>query len=150
MKLPAVQHIADGYGQARTSDVGQFELRLFQQFGEEPLIPLLAAAFPLVRRANGRAAILFKLLRYSRRYPEVASLAMAALADRAYLVREHACSMLAYSLRQEALPALHALNTHIDAKTRADALAAADAITQQNHHYYVDRAHTGTTLWQVG
>jgi hypothetical protein len=150
MKLPAVQQIADGYRQARTSDVGQFELRLFQQFGEEPLIPLLAAAFPLVGRASGRAAILFKLLRYARGYPEVASLAVAALTDRAYLVREHACSMLAYSLRQDALPALHTLSAHVDARTRADALAAADAITQQNHHYYVDRAHTGTTLWQVG
>ena len=150
MKFPAIQQIADGYGQARTSDVGQFELDLFQQFGEEPLIPLLVAAFPLVRRASGRAAILFKLLRYSRGYPEVASLAIAALTDRAYLVREHACSMLAYSLRQEALPALRTLSTHTDAETRADASAAVDAITQQNHHYYVDRAHTGTTQWQVG
>ena len=150
MKLPAIQQIADGYGQAKSSDVGQFELRLFRQFGEEPLILQLAAAFPLVRRASGRAAILFRLLRYSRRYPEVASLAIAALSDRAYLVREQACSMLAYSLRQDALPSLRALGTHSDAKTRADALAAADAITQQNHHYYVDRAHTGTTLWQVG
>ena len=150
MKFPAAQQIADGYGLAQTSEVGQFELRLFQQFGEEPLIPLLTTAFPLVRRASGRAAILSRLLRYSRRYPEVASLAITALTDRAYLVREHACSMLAYSLRQEALPALRTLSTHSDARTRADALAATDAISQQNHHYYVDRAHSGTALWQVG
>lgn len=150
MKIPAVQQIADGYGQARPSEVGQFELRLFQNFGEEPLIPQLVAAFPLVRRASGRAAILFRLLRHSRRCPDVTSLAIAALADRAYLVREGACSMLAYSLRQDVLPALRALGTHMDARTRADAMAAADAISQQNHHFYVDRAHTGTTLWQVG
>ena len=150
MKTPAVQQIAAGYGQAKTSEVSQFELRLFQQFGEEPLIPLLVAAFPLVRRASGRVAILFRLLRYSRSHSEVASLAVAALEDRAYLVREHACSMLAYSLRQDALPALRKLSTHANAKTRADALAAADAINQQNHHYYVNRTPTGTALWQVG
>ena len=150
MKFPAVQQIADGYGQAKSAEVGKFELGLFQQFGGEPLVPLLVAAFPLVRRASGRAAILSQLLRYSRHHTEVTSLAIAALTDRAYLVREHACSVLAYSLRQDALPALRTLNSHTDARTRLDALAAADAIALQNHHYYVDRTHTGTTLWQVG
>jgi hypothetical protein len=150
MKFPAVQDIADNYGSAKSSDVGQYELRLFQEFGEEPLIPSLLAAFPLVRRASGRAAILSKLLRHSRQHSKITDLAVQALSDRAYLVREHACSVLAYSLNLKILPVLHAMSTHADPRTRADAQAAADAISGQNHHYYVDRDRTGNNLWLVG
>ena len=150
MKFPGAQEIAENYGLATSSQVGQFEQRLFHKYGEETLIPTLVAAFPLVRRASGRVAILARLLRYSRSHPQVASLAIEALADRGYKVREHACSLLAYSLRPDVLPALATTSIHKDSRTRVDALAAADTISHQNHNYYVDRDHSGASEWHVG
>src|SRR6185312_6211850 len=86
-----------------------------------------ASAYPLIRRSNGRASILFRLPRYARVRQDVVSLALSALADRSSIVREYACSILAYSLRSDVIPQLASLQSHPDLKTRA---AAAAAITQ--------------------
>lgn len=149
MSLPAIDEIVAIYSQTKGSDVGQAEHRLFQKFGLEPLIPLLASAFPLVRRCDGRASILFSLPRFARRRQDVVSLALLALADRSYIVRESACSVLAYSLRPDVIPHLMSMQGHADLKTRAAATAAIDAISNQNHHYFVDRKHSGSTFWGV-
>jgi hypothetical protein len=42
-----------------------------------------------------------------------------------------------------------ALLQHTDARTREDATRALDAIHHQNHHYFVDRAHSGRSFWVV-
>jgi hypothetical protein len=149
MPLPSVDELVAIYSQGRGSDIGQSEQRLFQAFGLESLVPLLIEAFPRVRRGDGRASILFWLVRFARTHPAVVSLAISALSDRAYLVREEACSILAYSLRRDVLPQLAPLQTHPDQKTRAAAAAAVDAICNNNHHYFVDRGHTGCTFWGV-
>jgi hypothetical protein len=149
MPLPSVDELVAIYSQGRGSDIGQSEQRLFQAFGLESLVPLLIKAFPHVRRSAGRASILFWLVRFARTQPAVVSLAISALSDRAYLVREEACSILAYSLSREVLPSLASLQTHPDQKTRAAARAAVDAICNNNHHYFVDRGHTGRTFWGV-
>jgi hypothetical protein len=38
---------------------------------------------------------------------------------------------------------------HSDADTVADAKAAIDAIRSRNHHYFVDRSHSGRSFWEV-
>lgn len=149
MLLPTIDELVALYSQTKGSDVGQAEHRLFQQHGLEPLIPLLASAYPLIRRCSGRASILFWLPRYARTHQEVVSLALSALTDRSYIVREHACSILAYSLRPDVIPQLTALQAHSDLKTRAAASAAVNAISSKNHHYFVDRKHSGSTFWGV-
>lgn len=149
MQLPSVDELVAIYGQGRASDIGQSEQRLFQAFGLEPLISPLIKAFPHIRRSHGRASVLFWLVRYARTHPAVVCLAVSALSDRAYLVREEACSILAYSLRRDVLPQLAPLQTHPDQKTRAAAAAAVDAISNNNHHYFVDRGHTGSNFWGV-
>jgi hypothetical protein len=149
MSLPTIDELVALYSQTKGSDVGQAEHRLFQQHGLESLIPLLASACPLIRRASGRARILFWLPRYARTHQEVVSLALSALADRSYIVREYACSILAYSLRLDVIPQLTSLQAHSDPKTRASAAAAIDAISSKNHHYFVDRSHSGSTFWGV-
>jgi hypothetical protein len=149
MSLPTVDELVALYSQAKGSDIGRAESRLFQQHGLESLIPLLAKAYPRIRRFSGRACILFWLLRYARTRQDVVSLALSALTDRSFVVREYACSILAYSLRPEAIPQLTSLLAHPDLKTRASALAAIDAISSTNHHYYIDRSHSGSTFWGV-
>lgn len=149
MPLPSTEELIALYSQARPSDIGQAENALFQAHGLEPLVPLLVEVYPHLRRSAGRAALLSWLVPYARIRQDVVSLAILALADRAGLVRERACSILAYSLRDDALPPLEALLAHADHKTRACAAAAMDAIASRHHHDYVDTEHTGDVFWGV-
>jgi len=149
MPLPSIDELVAIYSQSRASDIGQSESRLFQTYGLKPLVSLLVEAFPRIRRSSGRASILFWLVRFARTHPAVVSLATSALSDRAHLVREYACSILAYSLRRDVLPQLALLHAHPDQKTRAAVAAAVDAISHGNHHYFVDRGHTGNTFGGV-
>jgi hypothetical protein len=70
-----------------------------------------------------------------------------ALNDRAALVRHRACALLAYSLREDAIPYLEKLLTHKNNKTVADATAAIDSIKQKNAHFFIDRDHSGRVFW---
>lgn len=149
MLPPSIDELVAIYSQGRASDIGQSEQRLFQAFGLEALIPQLIKAFPHIRRSRGRASILFWLVRYARTHHAVVSLAKLALSDRARLVREEACAILAHSLRRDVLPQLASLRAHPDQNTRAAAAAAVDAISNRNHHYFIDRGHTGSNFWGV-
>jgi len=113
------------------------------------VVPYLAEFFPKAKKLEGRRAIVFHAINYARTSEAAFRLGVAALHDRATIVRHRACGVLAYSLRRDALPHLQALTVHEDQKTADDARAAIDAIRQQNHHYFVDRHHTGQTFWVV-
>jgi HEAT repeat protein len=91
----------------------------------------------------------FHAIRFGRTHPEAFELGIQALKDTATLVRYRACGLLAYSLRREAIPYLKELLQHEDPKTVEDAKAAIDAIQHRNHHYFVDRSHSGHMFWQV-
>lgn len=111
--------------------------------------PYLAEAYPSFRKWQGRASLVFHSIRYARVSDEAFRLGLDALADKATLVRYRACGLLAYSQRSEALPTLNALVGHHDSRTAEDARAAIDAITRRNHHYFVDRNHSGRSFWEV-
>lgn len=113
------------------------------------VVPHLAAAFPRFKKWQGRASLVFHSIHYARKSEEAFQLGLAALSDKATVVRYRACGLLAYSLRNDALPALKPLLNHTDKKTAEDAAAAIDAIRHNNHHYFVDRNHTGRAFWQV-
>jgi len=149
MNIPAAEVIASGYDQRRGSDVAAFELQLWGAHPRREVVPALVAAFKFTKLAYGRAAILSSLLPFARLSPQVTALACTALQDRSYLVREHGCSVLAYSQLQSVLPALRIAIHHPDPRTQADASAAISAIESCNHNRYVDRQATGSTLWQV-
>ena len=149
MQLPSIEELVKTYSQSRLTDIGHSEHALFQKHGLEPLVPLLVETYPHLRRSEGRSAILFWLVRYARTHQAVVSLAISALTDRSRIVREYACSILAYSLRDDVLPSLSTLLDHPDLKTRESAAAAIDAVSCKNHHYYLDRAHTGYSFWGV-
>lgn len=115
----------------------------------ESVVKYLAEAYPKMKKWQGRVSCVFHCIRYARSNQVAYDLGIAALQDRATLVRYRACGLLAYSLREDAIPHLKKLATHTDAQTASDARAAIDAITNKNHHYFVDRHHSGSTFWEV-
>ena len=88
-------------------------------------------------------------LRFARTSDIAFELGITALHDRSFVVRYRACGLLAFSQRRDALPALRPLLKHRDPRTAADATAAIDAIKRRNHHYFIDREHTGQIFWRV-
>lgn len=113
----------------------------------DDLLPLLAEAFPGIRKWEGRASIMRYVGKFSRENDTAFRMGVAAAQDRAYDVRHYGCALLAYSLRADALPTLAALLKHADRRTVEDARAAIDAIKSQNHNYFKDRDHSGKILW---
>jgi len=113
------------------------------------IVPFLAEAYAKMKRADGRRSCVFHSMKFGRSSEAAFQLGIAALNDRATLVRYRACGLLAYSLRRDAVPHLQALLQHPDARTAEDAGAAIDAIEAQNHHFFRDRDHSGRTFWEL-
>jgi HEAT repeat protein len=109
----------------------------------------LANAYPEMKKAQARISCVFYSTKYARTSESAFQLGIAALSDRATLVRYRACGLLAYSLRQDAISHLKTLLKHDDSETAADARAAIDAIERKNHHLFIDRNHSGSTFWEV-
>lgn len=113
------------------------------------LMPYFRAAYPRFKKWPGRASLVYHAIRYGRSNEDAFQLGLAALQDKAQVVRYRACMLLAYALRDAALPALAACANHADPRTAEDARAAIDAIRNRNHHYFVDRDHSGMMRWVV-
>jgi hypothetical protein len=113
------------------------------------VVPYLAEVYPNIKKMEGRRSVVFHAIRHARTTEAAFQLGVAALNDRASIVRYRACCILAYSLRGDAIPHLEKLLAHKDRKTAADALAAIDAIKSRNHHYFVGRDHSGRQFWWV-
>jgi hypothetical protein len=113
------------------------------------VVPFLAEAYSSTKKAQGRVGLAFHAIRYARISQSAFELGIHALNDKATLVRYRACCICAYSLRADAIPHLKELLKHSDAKTAEDAAAAIDAIKRKNHHYFVDRSHSGMSFWIV-
>jgi hypothetical protein len=113
------------------------------------VVPFLAEAFPKARKWQGRVSLVFHCVRHARTSSVAFDLGLLALQDKSYMVRYRACGLLAYSLQKRAIPDLRRLLRHSDHRTVEDATAAIDAIENQNHHFFVDRSHTGRSFWEV-
>ncbi len=114
------------------------------------VVPFLAEAYPQMRKWQGRVSVVYHCMQYVRDHEAAFQLAVAATRDKATLVRYRACMMLAYSLDKRAIEPLKALLDHADQKTVEDAEAALDAIKHQNHHYFIDRGHSGKVKLNIG
>jgi len=124
---------------------------VWQQLGElsERPLPLLEQLFHTAKLKDVRRDIAFHAIRHARTNESAFRIGLAAITDKSTIVRYRGCCVLAYSLRHDALPALQPLLRHPDAKTVDDAKAAIDAIESRNHHFFVDRQHSGRLLWEV-
>jgi hypothetical protein len=103
--------------------------------GFEALIPGLIAAYPRIKHWEGRNSILFDLIRYARKRPEVVDLALVGLLDSANMVRMQSCIMLAYSQRKDVIPYLEQALSHKDKKTRQYAREAINHIRNKTVFY---------------
>lgn len=123
-------------------------------YGDEPhfdeiralgsgVLPYFIEEYPKARHWRQRASFLYRAIRYARTSPNAVALAKAALDDKSREVRYRACMLLACSLDKNALPSLEAARSHPDSRTREDICAAIDAITSENHNFFVDREHSG-------
>jgi hypothetical protein len=147
--VPTTDAVVAAIDNKRQADSDEGTGRLLRKYDLKGLVPVFIAAYPRIKNSAGRNSILFWLIRFARKRPEVVELALGGLRDRAYLVRMQACAILAYSLRRDAIPRLKELLRHSNPETRADAAAAIDAIKNRKHHYWVDRDHSGKVRWEV-
>lgn len=147
--IPTLEEVVMAFDDHRDWAVSKNGSKLRCEYGLYTLVPLLIEALPKIRNATGRIHIMFDLIPLARRDARVVEAAKDRLQDRSKAVRMHACEVLAYSLRHDAIPSLEPLLDHPVAETRATAAAAIDAIQHQNHHFYLDREHKGTSFWVV-
>ena len=147
--LPTLEAVVTAFDDRRDWVVSINSSKLRHEYGLLALVPVLVEALPEIRSATGRMHIMSNFIPLARRDTRVVEAARNRLKDRSKAVRMHACEVLAYSLRQDAVPSLESLLHHPVAETRATAAAAIDAIQHQNHHFYLDRQHRGTSFWVV-
>jgi hypothetical protein len=62
----------------------------------EAVVPYLREAYPTFRKWQGRVSLVYHSIRFARVSEDAFQLGLAALADRATLVRYRACSLLAF------------------------------------------------------
>jgi hypothetical protein len=113
------------------------------------VLPFFADLFTVARRLEVRRDIAFHCTRFARTSNVAFRIGLMAAEDKSSIVRYRGCGVLAYSLRPDALPILNKQLSHSDSKTVEDAKAAIDAIQRRNHHYFIDRRHTGQFFWAV-
>jgi len=100
-------------------------------------------AYPTFKKWQGRLHLVFSCIKYARTSESAFQLGIKALSDNATLVRYRAASVLAYSLRKDAIPYLRENLNHHDNESQKDAERAIKAIMNQNHHIFMqDRADT--------
>ncbi|MEM6274080.1 MAG: hypothetical protein AAF735_02470 [Myxococcota bacterium] len=103
----------------------------------------LLALYKKSRSWKPRSACVYHSTRFARESDSAIELGVLALDDKSQTVRYRACLLLAYSLKKALLPRLYARLDSIRPDTRQDLEAAIDAIQHKNHHYFVDREHSG-------
>src|SRR5205085_6934815 len=81
--VPTVDELALALDSKQPKDL----VRHWALHGFEALIPGLIEAFPRIKNWQGRNSILFDLIKYARKRPEVVQLALAGIKDAAYMVR---------------------------------------------------------------
>jgi hypothetical protein len=117
-------------------------------FGSKVAGPAVEA-FPKFRSWQGKATLLLRMTRYARTEPAAYDLGLLGCKDVNPIVRTRGCAVLAYSLRDDALPVLDLLLGNRDRSVVEAATAAIDAIRARNHHYFLDRTHSGKNHWDV-
>ena len=110
---------------------------------------LLLEKYRQAKKWQERRSCVYHSMRYARDNSNAVQLGIEALSDKSKVVRFRACMLLAYSLKKEALNALHETSKRVsDKETIENVLAAVDAIKNQNSDFFVDRDHTGSITWE--
>jgi hypothetical protein len=135
----------DGSG----SDKEYEAIKKLKLLGDE-LPRLLLEKYQSSRKWQVRSSCVYHSIRLARGNENAFSIGIEALRDKSKVVRYRACMLLAYSLNISALPMLEDLKLNTaDRETKADAIAAIDAITNKNSNFFVDREHSGNISLNV-
>ena len=94
-----------------------------------------------------RASCLYHSIKYAKNNENSYQLGIKALNDKSKVVRYRACMLLAVAQKKEAIPFLEELLENND--SQSDAIAAIDAIKNNNQNYFVDREHSGKVKLNV-
>ena len=135
----------DGSG----SDSEWAAIEVLRRLAGDQLPSLLLQKFRKATKAGERASCVYNAMRYARTIAAAVQLGREALADRAKSVRYRACMLLAYSQDRSVLKDLRVALSKVPAGSREDVAAAIDAIESRNHHYFVDRAHSGKVTLNI-
>jgi len=129
----------DGSG----SDSEWAAVEFLRQAAPDHLPSLLLKKYRVARKAGERASCVYHATRYARTNADAVQLGREALKDGAHPVRYRACLLLAYSQDRAVLEELRAALPRTPESSRKDIAAAIDAIESRDHHYFVDRNHSG-------
>lgn len=96
------------------------------------------------------ACVFYSMSEAAANNEDAFTLGIEAIKDRSKIVRSRACQLLSFALKQEAIPYLRSAlaDPQLKASTE-DFDAAIDAIVHQNHHYFVDREHSGMVKMSI-
>jgi hypothetical protein len=111
----------------------------------------LLGRFRAARSWKVRCACVYHATRYARESDDAVTIGTEGIRDRSKVVRYRASMLLAYAQRKDTLPALRdAVGALPERPPKEDLLAAIDAIESGNHHYFIDRDHTGMIKLEIG
>lgn len=109
----------------------------------------LLPRYLLAKRWPVRSSCVYHAVRYAKTSNAAVDLALLAVKDKSKVVRYEACMLLACSQRKDILPRLRDLLATTNEDTKADLLAAIDAIESQNQNFFVDPEHSGMITLNV-
>lgn len=115
----------------------------------ETLPTLLLNRFSVSSKWSQRASLVYHAIKYARQSEDAVKLGLLAVEDRSKIVRYRGCMLLACSLRKDIVSTLRHLSCAALGDTKADLLAAIDAIEHDNQNYFVDRDHSGLVELKV-
>jgi hypothetical protein len=133
----------------RGSDDEFRAIQSLHQLAGSRLPELLLARYRSSQLAGPRSSCVYHATKFARSSDDAVQLGLEALQDRSKVVRYRACGLLAFSQRRSLVDGLRAHVGGFPDTSRADLLAAIDALEQGNHHLFVDREHSGKVKWNI-
>lgn len=112
-------------------------------------LPEILASMKKLRTWRAREAVVDTAIKFARNEELAREIGQVGLLDKCSAVRGTACALSAFSLNLAYLPCLKMIAGASDQKTKEDAEAAILAISQQNHHLFMDRDQSGKVRWNV-
>lgn len=135
----------DGSG----SDCELASVRMLHGLLGNDLPRYLLQKYKLAKQCSVRGSCVHHATRYAKSSTDAIDLGRLALKDRSQMVRYGACTLLAYSLNKSALSDLYEILETTPENSKADMVAAIDAIENQNHNFFVDRTHSGNVTLNI-
>jgi hypothetical protein len=143
-----MERLLDGIDGSGTDKEWKAVFELRARLGND-LPDQLLSRYRQAKKWQVRSSCVYHAVRYAKDSGRAVELALLGVKDKARVVRYRACMLLACSLRNDLVPTLRALVAAAPEDTKADLLAAIDAIESQNQNYFVDRDHSGMTTLNV-